>query len=328
MILVLAQESDRTADGVVLGLVERGEPVVRVDLSWFPQRLTLDAEFRDGAWRGSLRTEHHEVDLTAIRSVWVRSPTSFRLPEGLTAVEADYSRREAKLGLGGVLFALPDVFWVNRPDLAARAVYKPLQYSVASRAGLTVPPTLVTNSTSAVGRFAASVAGVVQKPLGTNLIFEDSQYKMGYTHLVTDVDLADLHGVHTTAHHLQEWAPKAAECRAVVVGEDIFCVAIHAGSAQSYVDYRADFESTTYEEIELPEQVLKGMRTFMAELGLVYGAFDLVLGAFREDGSGQDPEQVSFLECNPGGQYQFLEATAGVGITDSLVDLLARGSIS
>jgi hypothetical protein len=69
MILVLAQESDRTADGVVLGLVERGEPVVRVDLSWFPQRLTLDAEFRDGTWRGSLRTEHHEVALAAIRSV-------------------------------------------------------------------------------------------------------------------------------------------------------------------------------------------------------------------------------------------------------------------
>lgn len=90
MILVLAQESDRTADGVVLGLVERDEPVVRLDLSWFPQRLTLDAEFRDGRWRGSLDTEHHEVDLSSIRSVWVRSPTSFRLPGGMTAVEADY----------------------------------------------------------------------------------------------------------------------------------------------------------------------------------------------------------------------------------------------
>ncbi len=69
-----------------------------------------------------------------------------RLPEGMTAVEADYSRREAKLGLGSVLFALPDVLWVNRPDLAARAVYKPLRYSVAARAGLMVPPALVTNS--------------------------------------------------------------------------------------------------------------------------------------------------------------------------------------
>jgi ATP-grasp ribosomal peptide maturase len=327
VILILAQESDRTADGVVLGLAERGEPVVRLDLSWFPQRLMLDAEFRDGAWRGCLRTEHHEIDLAAIRSVWVRSPTSFRLPEGLSAVEADYSRREAKLGLGGVLFALPGVLWVNRPDLAARAVYKPLQYSVAARAGLRVPPTLVTNSAAALWRFAGSVAGVVQKPLSTNLIFEDGGYKMGYTHLVTDADLADLRGVATTAHHLQEWAPKATECRAVVVGDDIFCVAIHAGSDKAYVDYRADFGANTYEQIELPERVLKGLRLFMTELGLVYGAFDLVIGPTREGDHGGD-QVVSFLECNPGGQYQFLEATAGVGITDSLMTLLARGNIS
>ncbi|MGH3999658.1 MAG: hypothetical protein ACRDTJ_19615 [Pseudonocardiaceae bacterium] len=146
-------------------------------------------------------------------------------------------------------------------------------------------------------------------------------------HLVTDADLADLRGVCTTAHHLQQWASKVTECRAVVVGENIFCVAIHAGSEQSYVDYRADFESNTYEKIELPEQVLKGMRTFMAELGLVYGAFDLVIGDPREGGSGEN-QVVSFMECNPGGQYQFLEATAGVGITDSLVGLLAQGSIS
>lgn len=325
MILVLAEESDRTADGVILGLTERGEAVVRLDLSWFPQRLALDAEFRTGRWQGVLRTEHHEVDLAAIRSVWVRSPTSFRLPDGLTPVEADYSRREAKLGLGGVLLALPGVLWVNRPDLAARAVYKPLQYSVAARMGLTVPPTIVTNCAPAVLRFARSApVGVVQKPLSTNLIFEDGQYKMGYTHLLTDADLADLRGVDTTAHHLQEWVPKVTECRAVVVGEDIFCVAIHANSEQAYVDYRADFKANSYEQIELPEPTLQSMRLFMAELGLVYGAFDLVLGP-PHDGSDHD---VSFLECNPGGQYQFLEIMAGVPITQSLIDVLARGSVS
>jgi hypothetical protein len=75
--------------------------------------------------------------------------------------------------------------------------------------GLTVPPTLVTNPAPAVARFAASVAGVVQKPLGTNLIFEDNQYKMGYTHVVIDADLADSRGVDTTAHHLQQWGTES-----------------------------------------------------------------------------------------------------------------------
>ena len=37
---------------------------------------------------------------------------------------------------------------------------------------------------------------------------------------------------------------------------------------------------------------------------------------------------MSFLECNPGGQYQFLEVATGVGITGSLVALLARGKVS
>ncbi|MGH3982800.1 MAG: MvdC/MvdD family ATP grasp protein [Pseudonocardiaceae bacterium] len=117
-VLVLASELDRTADGVVSGLVELGVPVMRLDLSWFPQRLTLDAEFGEGSWHGSLRTEHHEVDLATVRSVWVRTPSSFQMPEGMSAVEREFARREAKLGVGGVLLALPGVLWVNRPDLA------------------------------------------------------------------------------------------------------------------------------------------------------------------------------------------------------------------
>ena len=62
---------------------------------------------------------------------------------------------------------------------------------------------------------------------------------------------------------------------------------------------------------------------FMAEFGLLYGAFDLEIGITSEGNT-----VVSFLECNPGGQYQFLEATAGVPITDSLVALLAYGRSS
>lgn len=54
-VLVLAQELDRTADGVITGLLEDGQHVTRIDLSWFPQQLTLDAEFRDGLRQGLRR---------------------------------------------------------------------------------------------------------------------------------------------------------------------------------------------------------------------------------------------------------------------------------
>ncbi len=108
----------------------------------------------------------------------------------------------------------------------------------------------------------------------------------------------------------------------MVVGADIFAVAIHAGSESSYVDWRSDYPALSYEVVELPAAVAGGLRAVMAELGLVYGAFDLVVGS-EEAGDG---EIVSFLEINPGGQYGFIEEATGVPITDSLVRLLARGS--
>jgi hypothetical protein len=251
-VLVLASAWDRTADGVASGLTERGVAVMRVDLSWFPQRLTLDAEFRGGSWHGHLWTEHHEVDLVTVRSVWVRTPSSFQMPT----------------------------------------------------------QTLVSNDPAAVVRFAhVSSSGVVLKPLSTNLIYEDDTYKMGWTRKLSADDLADLRGIGVTAHLVQDWAPKCWECRVVVVGEDIFPVTIHAGSEASYVDWRSDYPSLSYEVAELPEQLTASLRAVMTELGLVYGAFDLAVGR------GGDAEIVSFLEINPGGQYGFLEAASWCEIT-------------
>jgi hypothetical protein len=100
-VLVFAQDFDRSADQVVLKLTERDVPVLRIDTSWFPQQLTVDAELRDGRWVGTLRTPHRSVELESLRSAWYRSPTAFVFPEGMSRAEREHANREAKLGLGG-----------------------------------------------------------------------------------------------------------------------------------------------------------------------------------------------------------------------------------
>lgn len=316
-VLVLAQELDRTADGVVAGLTRQGVPVFRLDTSYFPQRLTVEAELSEGRWNGRLATEHRSVDLETVRAIWVRTPATFVLPEGMSIAERDYARREGKLGLGGVLLSLP-VLWVNRPDLAATAAYKPLQLTTACRCGLVTARTLISNSPAALRRFARAVgtSGTVIKPLGTSLIYEANTFKMGWTRQLAPEDFADLAGFDVTCHQVQDWVDKAHECRVTVVGDRMFAVAIYAGSPESYVDWRADHNSLSYEVIELPRQVQQGIRAFMAELGLVYGAFDFVISP---DGG------FTFLECNSGGQFGFLEGVSGLPITDTLVELLATG---
>ncbi len=238
----------------------------------------------------------------------------------MSAAERDYARREAKIGVGGALLALPAVLWVNRPDLAATAVYRPLQWAVAARCGMAVPRSLVTNDPVAVQRFAArSQHGVVIKPLTANLLYEDNTYKMGWTRRLSTDDLSDLRGIDATAHLVQDWVEKTWECRAVVVSDEVFTVAIHAGSEAARIDWRSDYSALYYQVIDLPAAVIKSLRAIMNELGLVYGAFDL---SVSHDGNS---EVFWFLEINPGGQYGFLEGATGIPITDSLVRFLAEG---
>lgn len=112
---------------------------------------------------------------------------------------------------------------------------------------------------------------------------------------------------------------KVWECRAVLVSDEVFAVAIHAGSESARVDWRSDYSALSYEVIDLPPSVVTSLRSIMNELGLVYGAFDL---SVSNDG---DSEVFWFLEINPGGQYGFLEGTTGIPITASLARFLAKG---
>jgi ATP-grasp ribosomal peptide maturase len=311
-VLILAAEFDVSADQMVLALREREVPVGRVDTAWFPTRLSIDAEMRDGRWRGRLRAPGRDIELEGLRSVWYRSPSTFQFPVELSGAERQHAFLEAKYGFGGVLSSLP-LLWVNHPARAA-AASKPVQLSTAARCGLTVPNTLITNEPSAMRRFAEGGA-TVTKILGANHIAEEGTRKITFTRPLGD--LTDLQGIEATCHLAQRWAPKEFDCRVIAIGNKLFAFAIHAGNATAYIDFRADYDALTYEPIEVPIDVSNGIRRFLDTMGLVYGALDFVVGP---DGS------YVFLECNPGGQFGWLEAHTGAPLTQTLADLLTQGT--
>ncbi|MGH4014684.1 MAG: MvdC/MvdD family ATP grasp protein [Pseudonocardiaceae bacterium] len=311
-VLVLAQELDRTVDGVVSALADR-VPVFRMDCAWFPQRLALDAELRGGCWQGYLATEHRRVELSEVRSIWYRSPSPFVFPAGLSQAEERHAEQEARIGLGGVLTSLP-VVQVNHPHRVAAAT-KPCQLTVAAACGLSVPATRIVNRAEAAHEFVAGVGGAVVSKLFANRVVEESRSKVGHTHLLTAADLADLRGVDTTAHLLQRFVDKCYDLRVVVVGEQLFPVAMYPASAAARIDFRSDYRALRHEVVDLAPAVETGVRALMAELGLVFGCLDFVV-----DHSGVH----HYLEVNPGGVYGWLEAIVGVPITEALAELLAR----
>lgn len=311
-VLVLADDYDPSADAMVRALHDRGAAVDRVNTAWFPGQLSVSAELAGGRWSGCLRTPHRSIELDDVTAVWVRSPKAFSFPAELSAAERSFANLEAKYGLGGVLTSLP-ALWVNDPARAADANYKPVQLVTAARCGLIVADTVITNDPDTVRTFTAG-GRTVSKVLGANTIVEAGGRKLGYTRIVDTADLGDLRGVGTTAHLFQRWIPKAHEARMVVVGDHVTTVAIHAGSAASYVDWRVDYDSLRYELVEPPEPVTAAVHGLMKTLGLTYGALDFVVSP---------DDSWTFLEVNAGGQYGWLEDATGAPITAQLADLLA-----
>jgi glutathione synthase/RimK-type ligase-like ATP-grasp enzyme len=159
----------------------------------------------------------------------------------------------------------------------------------------------------------------VTKALGAPTIVEEGHRKTAYTQRLETTDLRDLRGVELTVHQFQHWVPKSFEARVVVVGSRCFAAGIYASSSSARVDWRTDYSALRYERVEPPPSVADGVVQYCTALGLVYGAFDFVV---RPDG------EWVFLECNPGGQYGWLERHVDLPITDALADLLTSGQVA
>lgn len=310
-VLILADDIDATVDTMIPALMERGAKVHRVNTAWFPAQLAVSAELCGGRWIGHICTPGQVIDLQGVTAVWYRTPRAYRFPFDLSPAEREHANMEAKYGLGGVPSSLP-ALWVNHPSRLADAAYKPVQLARAARCGLSVPETVVTNEADTVRDFV-SAGGSISKVFGANTIMEEGVRKITFSRLLDGADLEDLRGVNVTTHLVQRWVPKAYEVRLVVIGEHVTAAAIRAGSPESYIDFRSDYDNLSYELIEPPVDIVVGVRKLMAEMGLLYGALDFVV---QPDGT------WTFLEINAGGQFGFIEDETDAPLTAQLADLL------
>lgn len=315
-VLVLSGPDDSTTDAVVAELAERGAPIARMDLGDFPSRMTMRARLVHGRWQGELSAADRSVELADVGAVYYRRPTRFTFPDGLSEADAIFAATEAQFGLGGVLATL-DVLWVNNPAKTAFAEYKPIQLRVAADSGLTVPRTLVTNDHRAAQEFATAIdRQIVCKTLSSLVLSEDGQPRITYT---TPIDPANVapDSLATTAHLLQERIPKRHDARVTIVGDRPFAVAIHAGTDAARIDWRADYDELNYTPIDPPEHIVASMSRYLRAFGLTFGAFDFTVTPQGD---------WVFLECNPSGQWLWLQEQAGLPIAAALAEFLTKGS--
>lgn len=205
-----------------------------------------------------------------------------------------------------------DCRWINSPMSVAAAEFKPRQVVVAQRCGLSVPETLITNCAEDTGPFVGGE--IVTKPLARPAL-DGEEFRLLYTHRLDDGDLSDFRGIGATGHLFQRWVAKKWDARVTAVGDQVFATAIHARSDGSRVDWRSDYDSLDYQPVNLPGEARAGVLAYLRAFKLIFGTFDFTVGT---DG------RYSFLECNPNGQWAFIEQATGQPISDAIAAELTK----
>lgn len=310
-VLILTQPFDVTTDYVVAELHQRGVEVFRCNPGDFPRSLTLAAALGAG-WTGSLHLPDRDVRLEEIGCAWYRRPTAFEFPEEYNPEERRWATSEARLGLGGLIAALPR--WLNHPSDIARAEYKPVQLLTARAVGLTVPDTLITNDPHAAHRFATEHGEVIYKPLSATGVSEDGHYRLSYTTRLTPDDITDT--VSATTHLFQKRVEKSYEIRLTVVDDELFAVRIDTQSAAAAVDWRTDYDNLRYSTTSVPAPVRHRVLGLLEMLMLRFAALDFIVTPSGE---------WVFLEANPNGQWAWLQDATGLPIAAAIADALTPG---
>ncbi|NJQ01198.1 ATP-grasp ribosomal peptide maturase [Streptomyces zingiberis] len=307
-VLVVTNLDDPTTDLVIDELHGRGVPVVRFDSGDFPTTLSIAARITSSGLRGDLSTPTRSADLSCIRSLYYRRPSGFTFPH-LDEQTARFSVTQARYGLGGVVASLPGCLYVNHPHRIGDAEFKPSGLITAAAVGFRTPPTLITSSPTAARDFIETHGQVIYKPLSTPLFRIDGVSCTVELREVTAEEIDDT--VAGTAHLFQQRVDKSADVRVTVMGHQVFGVRIES----DLLDWRTDYTQLRYSVVRTPPGLHESLHAYLDHFRLVFGAFD-----FAVDRQGR----WWFLECNPSGQWAWLEPETGLPMVAAMADLLER----
>tara|TARA_R110000751_G_scaffold54003_1_gene116458 strand:- start:452 stop:1402 length:951 start_codon:yes stop_codon:yes gene_type:complete len=312
MILIITNERDLTTDFVVRELKRRGRDHFRLNTNAIANMsFALDPTVMSLV----VSSGEKRVEINQVRAGYFRRPELPDLKKLDHAGLRAYASTEWSALLKS-LYLLIGSRWFSHPRDILIAEDKPSQIYLAKRLGLNVPDTVITNDLDAA-RTLFDNGPVVAKPHRQAVVENDGAEHVMFTSRIEAVAEEDRETLQYAPVIFQRLIPKKFDIRVTVVGEQVFSVAIHS---QEYDEASLDWRRGSnpkirHEVITLPGDIQLACTELVRQQKLRFGAIDLVLG---EDG------QFWFLECNPNGQWAWIENRTGLPIAATIVDELER----
>lgn len=317
VVLLITHSNDFfTIDRVAEALSKKGAKPLRLDTDQFPQTVQLTAHFDKSKSYHRLEYGTHSINTEQVQAVWMRRIWEPKLSKELAPQFQEACVRESLATLDGFWDSLREARWVDDLERINVANNKLRQLRVASEVGLVIPQTLVTNNPESAREFFQQVKGKMVSKLLTPLSrsIEHTSFFL-YTSTVKEEDLLDAETLRYCPMVFQEQIPKHLELRVVYVNGNVFVGALDASVyAASTVDWRRPgVEAGSWQFHELPDEVVRRLKAFMARFGLVFGALDFILTPSGE---------YVFLEINPIGEWGMLERDLNLPISSAIADAL------
>ncbi|MEO8405899.1 MAG: MvdC/MvdD family ATP grasp protein [Chitinophagaceae bacterium] len=315
MVLCLTHSHDfYTIDIVQQYLQQQAVPSFRLNTDEFAIHGRFNYSLSPHTNDISLLIDNKEIHASQISAVWYRKLWDLKIPAELDHTYSNIFNQEYITYQQIFFNQLAHLPWMN--DMPAdHKVCKDKfsQLTTAQAAGLHIPETIFSNDPGVIknfferchGNLIAKLHGSLSKSMEGNTPFFP-------TTKITQKDLAMLEDLPYCPMIFQQYILKAYELRIIYVDGDFFTGKIpHEKDVTDWRTTRG--RAIQWERYELPLSVQQSISTLMQQLGLRFGALDMIR---------QINGDYVFLEVNPQGEWGMLQRDLAYPIGETIAQKL------
>ena len=315
MVLIFTNKEDSHPTPVIQHFNSWGVPFFRFNT----ECLLIDYEFK--WWTEGANTDFYiknkingcEVYGHEVTAIWDRRPIPpSRVPLKCDDEIENTCLEEAHGFLSYLRYYLKDVFSIGSIVNDRYASSKMLQTRIALDSGFIVPKTMYSNKYEDLNAYFSRSEFLSVKPISVDSVYYENQEYVFYVnkHRHEDIFSQSVDAFSQTVSFIQEYIEKEYELRITVCCEEIVACRIDSqkqNSGEGKEDWRQGYDFGLQQKIvNIPDNLRSSCLSYLDKMGLNFGCFDIIVTPRGE---------YVFLECNPNGQWYWIELETGADIS-------------
>ena len=328
MILIVTNKADIHCNPVIKQFISRGDRFFRLNTESLLDDYDLSFWIKDNVPELKIFNKKNSKCLlsSSVTAVWERRPLSPDIrSENNTLITSVVQDEAAELTkwlrhyfhkcrtIGSSIWDRPNESKLRQMDISSKIIKN-------GDLNIKIPTTLLTNSKSEMDKIITMSNYVVIKPIGSDGIELDSELEMPFvsrkisSELLRKIPEDDIGFCPT---FIQAYIDKDYELRVTVVGSKHFCCKIDSQKlpvGKGREDWREGYDYGLPQTwITAPKEIVGFCDSYLEHINSSFGCFDFIRA---KDGF------YYFLECNPNGQWMWLEEDIGMPISNAIANYL------